>query len=71
MIDYETPEHFELNRQSIASDMRMQTYLQAWRAVSRARWRSTFIRKSEDRRQTTSLTLNIRPPSSVVRPQIV
>ena len=33
VIDYETPEHFELNRQSIASDLRMQTYLQAWRAT--------------------------------------
>jgi hypothetical protein len=33
VIDYETPEHFELNRQSIASDMCMQTYLQAWRAM--------------------------------------
>jgi hypothetical protein len=33
VIDYETPEHFELNRQSIASDVRMQTYLQAWRAM--------------------------------------
>ena len=33
VIEYETHEHFELNRQSIASDMRMQTYLQAWRAM--------------------------------------
>ena len=33
VIDYETPEHFELSRQSIASDMRMQTYLQACRAM--------------------------------------
>ena len=33
VIEYETHEAFELNRQRIASDMRMQTYLQAWRAM--------------------------------------
>ena len=33
VIEYDTPEAFELNRQTIASDMRMQTYLQAWRAM--------------------------------------
>ncbi len=33
VIEYETPESFELNRQSIAGDMRMQTFLQAWRAM--------------------------------------
>ncbi len=33
VIEYETPEHLELNRQSIASDVRMQSYLQAWRAM--------------------------------------
>ena len=33
VIEYETPESFELNRQSIAADMRMQTFLQAWRAM--------------------------------------
>jgi hypothetical protein len=33
VIEYETPESFELNRQSLASDTRMQTYLQAWRAM--------------------------------------
>ncbi len=33
VIEYETPESFELNRQSLASDVRMQTYLQAWRAM--------------------------------------
>jgi len=33
VIEYETPEAFELNRQTIASDVRMQTYLQAWRAM--------------------------------------
>jgi hypothetical protein len=33
VIEYETPEAFELNRQTIAGDMRMQTYLQAWRAM--------------------------------------
>jgi hypothetical protein len=33
VIEYETREAFELNRQSIASDMRMQTFLQAWRVM--------------------------------------
>lgn len=33
VIEYETPESFELNRQSIASDARFQTYLAAWRAM--------------------------------------
>ncbi|HUZ32505.1 MAG TPA: hypothetical protein VMV19_10460 [Xanthobacteraceae bacterium] len=33
VIEYEAPESFELNRQSIASDMRFQTYLTAWRAM--------------------------------------
>jgi hypothetical protein len=33
VIEYETPESFELNRQSIVGDMRFQTYLQAWRAM--------------------------------------
>ena len=33
VIEYETHEAFELNRQNIASDLRMQTYLQAWRAM--------------------------------------
>ena len=33
VIEYETPEAFELNRQSLASDMRMQTYLAAWRTM--------------------------------------
>lgn len=33
VIDYDTHEAFETNRQSIASDVRMQTYLQAWRAM--------------------------------------
>lgn len=33
VIEYETPESFELNRQSIASDLRFQAYLQAWRAM--------------------------------------
>ncbi len=32
-IEYEANEGWELNRQRIASDMRMQTYLQAWRAM--------------------------------------
>jgi hypothetical protein len=33
VIEYETPEAFELNRQSLASDTRMQTYLAAWRTM--------------------------------------
>jgi hypothetical protein len=33
VIEYETPESFELNRQSIAGDMRLQAYLQGWRAM--------------------------------------
>jgi hypothetical protein len=33
VIEYDTPESFELNRQSIASDVRFQSYLQAWRAM--------------------------------------
>jgi len=31
VIEYETPEAMELNRQQIASDPRVQGYLQAWR----------------------------------------
>jgi hypothetical protein len=33
VIDYETEESLEVNRQRIASDPRMQAYLQAWRAA--------------------------------------
>jgi quinol monooxygenase YgiN len=33
VIEYETHEAFELNRQTLASDMRFQTYIQAWRAM--------------------------------------
>jgi hypothetical protein len=33
VIEYETPETFELNRQSIAGDMRFQAYLQGWRVM--------------------------------------
>jgi hypothetical protein len=33
VIEYETPQSFELNRQSLAGDIRMQTLLQAWRAM--------------------------------------
>lgn len=33
VIDYETPEAMEANRQQIASDPRVQGYLQAWRAM--------------------------------------
>jgi hypothetical protein len=33
VIEYETPESFELNRQSIAGDMRFQAYFQGWRAM--------------------------------------
>ena len=32
-IEYEAPEALELNRQQIASDPRVQAYLQAWRAM--------------------------------------
>jgi hypothetical protein len=32
-IEYEAHEGWELNRQRIASDMRMQTFLQTWRAM--------------------------------------
>ena len=32
-IEYEAPEGLEINRQQIASDVRMQTYLQAWRSM--------------------------------------
>ena len=32
-IEYEANEAWELNRQRIAGDIRMQTYLQAWRAM--------------------------------------
>ncbi len=32
-IEYDAPEGFEINRQKIASDARMQTYLQTWRAM--------------------------------------
>jgi hypothetical protein len=33
VIEYQTPESMELNRARIAGDMRLQTYLQAWRMV--------------------------------------
>jgi hypothetical protein len=33
VIEYETPESIELNRARIAGDMRLQTYLQAWRTM--------------------------------------
>jgi hypothetical protein len=33
VIEYETPEAMELNRQRIASDVRFQSYLQAWRSL--------------------------------------
>jgi hypothetical protein len=32
-IEYETPEAIELSRQRVASDLRVQTYVQAWKAV--------------------------------------
>ena len=32
-IEYEAQEEWELNRQRIAGDVRMQTYLQAWRTM--------------------------------------
>jgi hypothetical protein len=33
IIDYEAVEDWELNRQRIASDPRMQVYLQTWRTM--------------------------------------
>jgi hypothetical protein len=33
VIEYETPESFETNRQTVASDMRLQAFIQAWRAM--------------------------------------
>jgi hypothetical protein len=33
VIEYETPESMEMNRARIAGDVRLQTYLQAWRAM--------------------------------------
>jgi hypothetical protein len=33
VLEYETPESMELNRSRIAGDVRLQTYLQAWRAM--------------------------------------
>ena len=33
VIEYETPEVVEINRQRIASDPRLQSYIQAWRAL--------------------------------------
>jgi hypothetical protein len=33
VIEYETDEAIEMNRQRIASDPRMQAYLQAWRSM--------------------------------------
>ena len=33
VVEYETHQSFELNRQSLASDPRFQAYLQAWRAM--------------------------------------
>lgn len=32
-IEYDAPEAMELNRQKLASDARVQAYLQAWRAM--------------------------------------
>jgi hypothetical protein len=32
-IEYDTPEAMEINRQQIASDPRVQAYLQAWRTM--------------------------------------
>jgi hypothetical protein len=33
VIEYDAPEALEVNRQQIAGDMRVQAYLQAWRAL--------------------------------------
>ena len=32
-IEYDAPEALEINRQNIASDLRVQAYLQAWRTM--------------------------------------
>ena len=32
-IEYDVPESFEISRQNIAGDVRMQAYLQAWRSM--------------------------------------
>jgi len=32
-IEYDAPETLELNRQQIASDQRVQTYMQTWRSM--------------------------------------
>lgn len=34
VVEYEAPESMEARRQSLASDPRVQAYLQAWRAMS-------------------------------------
>jgi len=33
VIEYETPESFETNRQTVASDMRLQAFITAWRSM--------------------------------------
>ncbi len=33
IVEHEAPESVEANRQSMASDLRVQTYLQMWRAM--------------------------------------
>ena len=33
IVEYDAPESVESNRQSMASDLRIQTYLQMWRAM--------------------------------------
>jgi hypothetical protein len=33
VVDYETDEAVELNRQRLASDPRLQTFIQAWRSI--------------------------------------
>ena len=33
VIEYEAHEEWELNRQKVAGDVRMQTYLQTWRSM--------------------------------------
>lgn len=33
VIEYETPESFEINRQTVASDLRLQAFIQAWRVM--------------------------------------
>ena len=45
VIEYETPKSLEANRQTVASDMRLQRSSRPGAPCCRARWRSTSIRR--------------------------